>query len=168
MSLLCYLSSLNTINFLFETWIRHEINYLFSVCLLLQTQSSMRTWSTQILYSQSSAQWPVQVSCLVDIASVSEWPHIEDPEHNVSKRRGEKRSFSRMQDYFLDQGDKIQLQIHLMQIKRKKYLLPIWSTHSAFQMLGYFSVNTWLQDHASCQLLIFLHLCNKYWLNYIK
>lgn len=75
---------------------------------------------------------------------------------------------SRRQDCFRGQVDKIQLQIHLVPIKGKKYLLSIWSTHGSFCMLEYFSGITWVQDHVPCQLLIFLYIYNKRWINYIK
>lgn len=57
---------------------------------------------------------------------------------------------------------------HLVQIKRKKYLLPIWPAHCSFCMPEYFSSITWLQDHVPCQLLIFLYIYNKWWINYIR
>lgn len=74
----------------------------------------------------------------------------------------------RRQDYFLAQDNKIQLQIHLVQIKIDKCLLPVLSTYCSFCMLEYFYGIASLQDHVSCQLLIFLYIYNKWWINYIK
>ena len=73
---------------------------------------------------------------------MNDYKKIQNTEQNVCKVRVDKRSFSRRQEYLLDQDDKFQLQVQLVQNKEEEI-----STYNLINSFGILYAEIFSYDH---------------------